>query len=169
MTEEEKKAAEEKAAADAKAAAENTPDPLAVKDELIAKLQEERDNYKAVAMKRLGKLEGDADFGKNGDGLTVAEQVRLALLDREIDAELRQKEDLYRKTIKENAELRLLVKNLPESHSIGGGSDIGATVEVKDNVITEQQRAALTAQAKRLGADPEKFIANFKANLQSRK
>ena len=166
MTEDEKKAAADKAAAEAAVSAQ--VDPIAEKDELIAKLQEERDNYKAVALKRLGKLPGDADFGKDNEGLSVAEQVRMALLDREIDAEQKKKEEELRRIVKENAELRLALGNRPEQHSIGSGGE-GASVEVKDNVITEQQRAALTAQAKRLGADPEKFIENFKKNLTQRK
>lgn len=169
MTDEEKKAAEQKAAEDARVAAETAIDPIALKDEQIAKLQEERDNYKAVALKRLGKLPGDADFGKDNEGLSVAEQVRMALLDREIDLETKKKEEETRRIVKENAELRLALKNRPEQDSIGGGSGSESSVEVKDNVITDQQRVALTAQAQRLGADPEKFIASFKKNLTQRK
>lgn len=140
-------------------------DLVAEKDAEIAKLTEDRDNYKAVALKRLGKLPGDADFMGDGE-LSVAEQIKLALLDKEIEAANRVKEELYKKTLRENSELKLALKNRP-NQSIGG--DSGATVEVKDNILTEPQLIALRERAAKLGADPEKFIENFKKTLTKNK
>lgn len=141
-------------------------DPLAEKDEVIKKLTEERDNYKNVALKRLGKLPGDAAF-LSGDTseLSVAEQVKLALLEKEIESNQKAKEDETRKILKENSELKLALKNRPES-SIG--SEGGSTVEVKDNVFSPEQIVALKARAARLGADPEKFVESAKRNIRSR-
>src|SRR5574343_618290 len=116
------------------------PDPIAERDAKIAKLEEERDNYKAVALKRLGKLPGDAEFLADGDEekkeLPVSEQVRLALLDKEIEAEKKAKDDDFKRIVRENSELKLALKNRPET-SLGGDNSSGG--EVKDNVFSESQ------------------------------
>lgn len=171
MTDEEKKAQEKEmleakaeedriqAEKDAEVASAIEAD--AAKDAEIAKLKEEKENYRKVALKRLGKLEGDADFMGDGE-LSVAEQVRIALLDREIELQEKAKDDENKKLVKEVAELRLALKNRPQN-SIGDGS--GSIVDTKDNVLSAIQIADLTAKAKRLKADPEKFIENFKKTL----
>ncbi len=140
--------------------------PLKKLEEENAKLKEDRDNYKAVALKRLGKLPGDADFlDKDGNGLTVAEQVRLELLDREIESNTKARDEETKRLIKENGELRLAIKNRP-----GGsiGSEGGTIVDVKDNVFTEVQLAELRKKALALKADPEKFIERAKQNILRR-
>jgi len=144
--------------------AELANDPLIKAQEEIVRLSEERDNYKAVALKRLGKLPGDAEFlDKDGDGdLSVAEQVRIQLLDREIEKTKAAEKAEIERIRKENAELRIALKNKPGS-SIGGDSGAGATV--KDNVFSESQLAVLRAKALKLKADPEKFIERMKENL----
>ena len=141
-------------------------DPIAKLQEENASLIEERDNYKNVALKRLGKLPGDAEFlaGDSGnDQLSVAEQIRLALLDKEIASNKKAQEDETKRILKENSELRLALKNRPGA-SVASG-DSGSSTEVKDNVFSDAQIKDMTARAKRLNADPEKFIANAKANL----
>lgn len=136
--------------------------------ERAQKAEEERDNYKAVALKRLGKLPGDAEFlNKDGNGeLSVAEQVRLALLDREVEKARAEEVAARDRLIKENNELRLALKNRPGS-SIGGNGG-GSSVETKDNIFSEAQLQALRAKAQRLKADPEKFIQQAKDNLLRR-
>lgn len=141
-------------------------DPVTKLQEENAKLIEERDNYKAVALKRLGKLPGDADFLGDGE-LTVAEQVRLALLDKEIETNKKAEREATAKILRENSELRLALKNRP-NQSIGG-SDNGSTVEVKDNVFSNEQIEALKKKAIALKADPDKFIENAKKNLLNRR
>jgi hypothetical protein len=175
MNEEEKKAAEAKALAD-KATADAlaaTVDPteadkLAEKDREIAKLKEERDNYKVVALKRKGKLPNDTEFFNDEGGepeLSVAEQVKLALLERDIDIRERAKEEEVKRLAKENSELKLALKNRPET-SMDGGDGGGSGVEVKDNVFSVSQLAELEKRAKRLNLDPVKYIDNAKNNLQ---
>lgn len=140
-------------------------DPITAKDEEIAKLTSERDNYKNVALKRLGKLPGDAEFlDKDGNGeLSVAEQVRLALLDKEIESAQKAKQDEAIRLAKENAELRLALKNRP-NNAIGGGSE--DSIEVKDNVLSEQQINFLKAKAIKLKVkDVDAFIETVKQNL----
>lgn len=172
MADEEKQAAEAAEAA-AKAKAEDEANAavatLTAKDDEIAKLKEERDNYKTVALKRLGKLPGDAGFLETADektGLTVEEQVRKVLLDREIAKAETDKDTERVKLARENAELRLALKNQPGA-SIGGGT--GDTTEVKDNVFSSTQIEELKKRALRLGADPEKFIENAKQNFLKRR
>ncbi len=143
-------------------------DELTLTQEKLAKAEEERDNYKNVALKRLGKLPGDAEFlNKEGDSeLSVEEQVRIALLDREVEAARKAEKDATAKIIKENSELRLALKNQPGS-TLGGGSSESGLV-TKDNVFSEAQLDELRKRAERLGADPEKFIENAKNNLARR-
>jgi len=165
MTPEEIEAA--KAAAEVEQAQAIESNPLIKLQEENKKLSEERDNYKAVALKRLGKLPGDAEFldGDNDSGLSVAEQVRIELLNREIAKNKEAEQAEVRRITKENAELRLALKNRPGS-SIGG--DSGSSVDVKDNVFSPAQITALTEKAKRLKADPTTFIENAKRNFLSR-
>ena len=141
-------------------------DPIAAKDEEIAKLTEERDNYKTVALKRLGKLPGDANFvAGEATELSVEEQVKIALMDKEIQKANQSKEAEAHRLVKENAELRLALKNRPQS-TIGGGGGAEPLV-VKDNILSEQQIENLRQRAIRLKADPDKFIEAAKKNLQN--
>jgi len=141
---------------------------LELVQEQLAKAIEERDNYKNVALARKGKLPGDSEFFKEGQEgeLSVAEQVRIALLERDVQKNLEAERQAQAKLIKENNELRLALKNRPGSSM--GGSGGGSSVETKDNVFSESQIQALTAKAKRLNADPVKFIQNAKENLLRR-
>ena len=156
-----KRVADEQALADEIANSE-----LTKLQEKLAKAEEDRDNYKKVALTRKGKLPGDADFFKEEGELSVAEQVRIALLDRDVE-KVREAEKLENaRLIRENSELRLAVKNRPGSSGIGG--DSGSSSDTKDNVFSPAQIAELTAKAKRLGAEPEKFIQKAKENLMKR-
>jgi len=143
-------------------------DELTLMQEKLAKAEKDRDNYKEVALKRLGKLPGDAEFlDKEGTGeLSVAEQVRLALLDREVESAQKERDTATAKILKENSELRLALKNQPGSGQGGSGSSAGP--EVKDNVFSEAQLADLRARALRIKADPEAFIAKAKENILSK-
>ena len=174
MDEKEKAAAEAAAVAAAEAAtaidiaeANKNVDALAAKDTEISKLKSDLENYKNVALKRLGKLPGDADFaaGENGTELSVAEQVRIALMDNEINKAQTDKDNEIIRIAKENAELRLALKNRP-----GGalGNSSGSSAEVKDNVFSPAQIESLRERAARLNADPEKFIDAAKKNLAAK-
>lgn len=153
-------------AATAEVAAEK--DELTLTKEALAKAETERDNYKTVALKRLGKLPADAEFlDKEGTGeLSVEEQVRLTLLEKEVEVAAKAKEAATEKILRENSELRLALKNQPSS-GLSGGSEAGP--EVKDNVLSEAQMADLRKRAERLKADPEAFIAKAKENLLARR
>ncbi len=175
MTEEEKAAAA-KAEADAaqakldeEAKAALEADKVTLIEAENAKLREERDNYKEVALKRLGKLPADSEFlGDSGADISslIEEKVKIALIDKEIARKELEKELEIKRITKENAELRLAIKNRPEG-SIGG--DSGGSIEVKDNVFTSEQIAVLKKRALSLKADPDKFVENAKKNLLARK
>lgn len=139
-------------------------DALAAKDAVIAKVTEDRDNYKNVAMKRLGKLPGDAEFlsGEDKPSLSVEDQVRIALLDNEIAKAHADKDREIARMAKELSEVKLALKNRPGG-SMGSGS--GASTNVKDNVFSEAQLTALKQRAEVLKIDPETYIASAKKNL----
>jgi len=142
-------------------------DELTLTREKLAKAEEERDNYKTVALKRLGKLPGDAEFlakeGEDGE-LSVEERVRIALLDREVEGAKQAEKIATDKLLKENSELRLALKNQPGSGQGGSGSSAGP--EVKDNVFSEAQMVELRKRAERLKVpDVEVFIAKAKENI----
>lgn len=131
------------------------------------KLKEERDNYKQVALKRLGKLPGDAEFldGEGKSLLTVEEQVKAILLDKE-DKKLKDAEAARTVAMaREISELKIALKNRPGA-SLGG--DSGASADVKDNILTVDQTEALKRRALQLGLDPVKFVENAKKNLSKR-
>ncbi len=140
-------------------------DPLKELKEANAKLKEDYENIKKVALKRLGKLPGDADFLGNEE-LSVAEQIRLALLDKEIESNKKAEEEATKKLIRENSELKLALKNRPNP-AIGGDSGQGA--DVKDNVFSTEQINALKQRAIRLKTDPDKFVEKAKKNFLARK
>ncbi len=144
-------------------------DPIAQRDARIAELETERDNYKTVALKRLGKLPGDKEFleGEGKSQLTTEEIVKNTLLEREIASVQRERETEVKRIIKENSELKLALKNRP-NEALGGSSG-SSGVEVKDNVFSPQQIEDLKKRAIRLKADPDKFIENAKKNFLSRK
>lgn len=157
-----KKAAEQ-AEIDAEVAKE------AAKDEEIKKLTEERDNYRTVALKRLGKLPADSKFlGEEGTEMTaiIEERVKAALIDKELEAKENARKANEAKLVRENAELRLALKNRPGT-PIGGGG--GESSEVKDNVFSADQLEALKVKAVRLKVDPEKFIESAKKNFLARR
>ena len=145
-------------------------DPMEEKDKEITKLKSDLDNYKNVALKRLGKLPGDADFVAGIDektGLTVEETVRKTLIENNLLKTEEERNAEVKRLTRENNELRLAAKNKP-GDGLGGAGD-GSGPEVKDNVFSAAQIAALTERAKRVGADPEKFIAQAKENILKRR
>lgn len=145
-------------------------DPIAEKDKQIAKLTEDLGNYKTVALKRLGKLPGDADFVAGVDektGLTVEETVRKTLIEQNLIKTEEERNAEITRVVRENNELKLALKNQPKAALGGGGS--GTDLEVKDNVFSEAQLNELRKTATRLKADPEKFIEAAKKKILDRR
>lgn len=140
-----------------------TVDPIAEKDAEIAKLREIAENYKTVALARKGKLPADSELlGEDFDELVKA-KVQEALVDTEINRQVNERNAETARILKENAELKLLIKNQPGT---GLGSSSGQGSEVKDNVFSTQQLEALKQTAIRLKTDPDKYIEQAKKNFQ---
>lgn len=141
-------------------------DPIAAKDMIITKLTSDLESYKHVALKRLGKNPGDADFVAGVDektGLTIEETVKKTLIEGEVARTINEKDEIARKLVKENSELRLALKNRPEA-AIGGGS--GDNLQVKDNILSEQQITQIKTTALRLKVkDVDAYVEKAKANL----
>lgn len=162
-----KRTMDEKEKAAIAAAAAAVVDPIEEKDREIAKLKEERDNYRTVALTRKGKLPADSVVLGDDFDAFLDEKVKSVIADKEILRKEQERTDEIRRITKENSELRLALKNRPEG-GIGGDSGSGG-VEVKDNVFSAAQIEALRQRAVRLKADPEKFIENAKKNFLARK
>lgn len=129
------------------------------------KLKEERDNYKKAALTRMGKMKNDSEVFAGGEDIQayIQEEIKSALLDKEIAIKEEQRHAEINRLAKENAELKLTVKNRPGT-SFGGST--GSSTEVKDNMFSPEQLVTLIAKAKRLNTDPEKFIESYKNNLR---
>lgn len=144
---------------------EQAKDPLAERDAEIAKLREERDNYKAAALQRRGKFPADSEvLGEDFESF-MEDKIKSVLADKEITKREQEKADEIRRITRENAELKLALKNSPGS-SIGG--DSGSSSNVKDNDFSPAQLEALKTRALRVKADPEKFIQAARDNLRKR-
>ncbi len=144
---------------------------LTEKDTQIKKLESDLANYRNVALKRLGKLEGDADFVAGADkatGLTVEEAIKKALLEEEYVRRTSEKDQLVKGLQTKVSELTLALKNRPETSIDGGGTSSSGT-ETKDNVFTPEQIEDLKRRAKIVNADPEKFIEQAKKNFLQRR
>lgn len=166
MTEEEKKAAE--ATALATAQEEERKKAELVKDDAetrIAELETEKAailereaNYKVAYLKEVEK-------NKNLNTADESEEDRIRRITREemaqsqiakIDAE---KEDLLKKTLKENKELKLAIQNKPAGASASGSSNENQVVT--STVISPEQLAAFKARGW-----TDKDIERYKKNLQ---
>lgn len=143
---------------------------LTEKDTQIKKLESDLQNYKNVALKRLGKLEGDADFVAGADkstGLTVEETIKKALLEDEYGRRTSEKDQLVKSLQTKVSELTLALKNRPET-SIDGGNNT-APVDTKDPDFTPDQLKELEHRAAIVKADPVKFIEQARKNLANQR
>lgn len=121
-----------------------------------ANLIEQKENY------RLAYLKADK---KNGDiNPDESEEDKLRRIVREETADNRltqidkEKEELLKKTLKENGELKLALKNKPEIP--GSTNNHTESVKVSDNVITPQQEEYFRKTLKWTDKD----IENYKRN-----
>ena len=171
MTEEEKKAAEASAQAtaleeakkkEAEEAAKNAPTPEQAR---IAELEAERAaiiereaNYKLAYLKEVEKNKNLGHEGETEDE-RIRRITREELAKKEIAQIDTEKEELFKKTLKENKELKLAIQNkTPGSSTAGGGSS--EQPQVTSTLVTEEQIAAFK---KRGWSDAD--IERYKKNL----
>lgn len=115
----------------------------------------ERDNYKRGLLKAKGKIE--EDFGDENETTDekIARIVEEKLMhSREAQLEAR-KLEVMEKALKENAELKLSLKNRSQA-PVGQGTN-NESMQVQDHFFSEQQIADLKAR----GLDPEKVKKNM--------
>jgi len=138
---------------------------LAEKEKEIAKISQERDNYRKGLLKAKGKLpEEDEVDTSTPEGME-------ALIDRKVqekflstrEAQLQsEKEDIIKKTLKRNKELELALKNRSSITSTSGqGSNQDKPGGKQDNFFSNEQIASLKAKGY-----SDKKIEALKKNLQ---
>lgn len=120
------------------------------KDEQLAIVAAERENYKKVALSKKGKDDEDEDE-------RIARIVAEKLQESNELRLLWEKDDIAKRAIQENKELKVALKNRSQvgaSASQGGGQ---GSAEVKTDFWTPEQLAYF----KKKGIDPEKAKANY--------
>lgn len=173
MTDEEKKAAEANALATAQeeerkkkeaeeAANAKTPEQIRI-EELEAEkavILEREANYKVAYLKEVDKNKQLGNPDNETDEERIRRITREELAKKEIARIDTEKEELLKKALKENKELKLAIQNKAPANPTGGG---GSTEHpnVQDTLITPEQMAAFKARGW-----TEKDIERYKKNLQ---
>lgn len=170
MTEDEKKAAEANALATAqeeerkrKEAEANAKSPEQIRIEELEKekaaILERETNYKLAYLKE--KKKNDGANPDETDEERIRRITREELANKEIAAIDKEKEELFKKTLRENSELKLAIKNkIPDKPSGGTHNEIP---EVKDTILTDEQLAALRARGW-TDKDIERYKKNYRKN-----
>ena len=137
---------------------------LAQKDAEIAKITEERENYRKGMLKAKGKLPEESELDDS------APEGMEALIDRKVqekflstkEAQLQAEKDaLIKATMKRNKELELALKNRGQITSTSGqGSNQDRPEGKVDNILSNDQINSLKAK----GWDDKK-IESFKKNM----
>lgn len=122
----------------------------------LAKLEEEKENYRKAYLKESSKKREVADEGEE-------ERLKRLVDERLAESRLadiaREQDDLLRRALKENKELKLahLNKNGAPPAVIGAHSE---STPVSDTLVTPEQMAYFKSQGK-----DDKWIQNYKQNL----
>ncbi len=137
---------------------------LAQKDAELAKVREEKDNYRKGLLKAKGYIpensQSDADDSEDSDTRTrrIVQETLLATREAQLEAE---KDDTIKASIKRIKELETALKNRGQITSTSGeGSNQDKPEGKKDNYFSNDQIAALRAK----GYDDKK-IELLKKNM----
>lgn len=120
-------------------------------NETLAKVAAERENYKRVALSKKGKDDNETEDEK------IARIVAQQLQESTEARLLREKDEIAKKALQENKELKVALKNRAQvgtSASTGGGQ---STTDVKTDFWTAEQLAYF----KKRNIDPEKAKENY--------
>lgn len=142
---------------------------LKARDEKIAKLQSERDNYRVGMLKY--KKQKNAETEERPE-VTDEERFRQIAREELMNSELArasaEKEELVKKMAKELSEAKVAMANKSQiSHMPGGASQPQDTFTVEK--LTAEQKTELENQAKAIGVDPKKHIEGFLRNWEKEK
>ena len=141
-----------------------TPDYEAVlldKDQRIARLTTDRDNYRTGMLKYKKLSEADPD-DKSLDEERVKQMIREEMINSEIGKEQAEKDAIIAVIAKENKELKKAIQNKSQISNLPGGSsqpENDLTVEK----LTDEQKAYFDNLSKEIGVkiDPNKFLENW--------
>lgn len=143
------------------------PDYLAelkTRDEKIAQLQRDRDNYRTGMLKYKKQAEPEEE-PKPDQEERFRQIAREELITSELARANSEKDEFIKRIAKENTELRTAVANKSQiSNMPGGASQPNDKFTVEK--LTSEQKAQLEEQARILGVDPTKFIQKAVENLE---
>lgn len=141
-------------------ASQDTAAEMAAKDAEIARLAEERDNYRRAALKAKGKYREESEDVEDPEDIDalVERKVTEKLYDARLAQAAKEKEDLIQRTMRENTELRNALKNTPgRPTSSGSSQDKGGAPASTTGYWTPEQEADLIKR----GLDPKSVLQNM--------
>ncbi len=138
---------------------------LKAKDEKIAKLAIDKENYRIGMLKYKRELEADPD-NKDLDEQRVKQMIQEAMIESELGRELADKNALVEKIAKENSEMKIALANKSQISNMPGGSSSSPDITVEG--LTDEQKAHFDKISKEIGVpiDPKKFLENWKKSQQ---
>lgn len=140
---------------------------LKERDERIAKLTTDRDNYRKGMLKNKGKLPTEEE--QEVDELSTEEKMRKIakeeFLNTEIAKELEAKKEDLAILAKENKELRVAVKNSNKSNLSPDGIGSDSSKNEEKDTFSPQKIAQLRARARQLGIDEDYYIKTARKNV----
>jgi len=139
---------------------------LREKDERIAKLASDRDNYR-TGMLKYKKSRPDDELDESNED-KMRQIIREELLNTDLAKTQAEKEAIIQKMAKELKEAKTAISNKSQMPTIPGGSSQPQD-EITIEKISDQQKADLTERAKQAGVDPKKFVDSFLKNLEKNK
>lgn len=144
-----------------KPTAEDLLAELKARDEKIAKLSQDRDNY------RTGMLKYKKEYEANPDDKTLEEEkirqiFKEELLNTDLARAMAEKDAFVQKIAKENQELKIAMQNKSQISNMPGGSSQPEN-DTRVEQLTEEQRAHFEKISKEIGVkiDPAKFLDNW--------
>jgi hypothetical protein len=137
---------------------------LKEKDEKIAKITADKDNYRKMALKyKKGEEEVEPELS---DEEKLRAIVKEELFNSDLAQAQREKDDLLAKLVRENKELKIANKNSVKSNLSPGG--VGYDSSKKDEEKSEfspQKIAQLKRRAVERGIDPEYYVKIARKNV----
>lgn len=132
--------------------------------EELARVEQEKENYKRAALKAKGKLPDDQeDQGNDLEALIEKKVEEKFILSRETQLR-KQQEELIQKALRENKELKRALQAKSQVSNMSMGSAGSSTQEVSDGVLSKDQIQTLKSK----GWDDAK-IQKFKENLSKKR
>lgn len=126
-----------------------------------AKLVEERDNYKVGMLKYKAKAREELSDDEDSERIKIA--AKEALAESQLAEIARELDDINRKALKENKELKLALQNRTNTTPAAAMGTHSESTPVKDTIITPEQMAYFKQRG---WSDTD--IERYKKNLSKR-